>query len=148
MPPQANAHTKCRNAAVERRNRSVTAAARSRITVALTKASARSAIMSAALLPRVRNELAQASQLGIGKPCRRKIEERGDCLLRRAVEECVEQLPQRRLARALARHRGEKHVARTVFLVPEMTLVLQHPQQRADGGVTGWIGKLVEQCPC
>ena len=81
-PPHASVHTRWRRDAGERRRNTVTTAASTRSTVALTKASARIAIMSAALLPRVSDELAQASQLRVGEACGREIEQRRDGLLR------------------------------------------------------------------
>src|SRR5438445_1925566 len=91
-PPQARVHTRCRSDAGERRRKMVTTAANTSSTVALTKASARIAIMSAALLPRVSDELAQAGQLRVGEACGREIEQRRDGLLRGTVEEGVQQL--------------------------------------------------------
>src|SRR5205085_12669946 len=85
-PPHASVHTRCRSEAAERRRNSVPTAASNSSTVALTKASARMAIMSAALLPRVSNELAQARQLRVGEACGREIEQRRDSLLRGTVE--------------------------------------------------------------
>ena len=79
--------------------------------------------MSAALLSRVSNQLAQAVQLGIGHSGRGEIEQCRDRLFRRAIEECVEDLAQRRLARALNRHRRHEHVARTVFFMPQVPLL-------------------------
>ena len=56
----------------------------------------------------------------------------------------MKQLAQRGLAGALERHGGKKDVARAILFVADMSLLLQHPQQRPDSGVAGGIGELVE----
>src|SRR3989442_946325 len=143
-PPQASVHTRCRSDAAERRSNTVTPAASRSSTVDLTKASARMAIMSAALLPRVSDELAQTGQLSVGEACGREIEQRCDGLLRGTVEEGVQELSQRGLAGGAAGDRWEEYVAGTVLLMTQMPLFLEHSQQGADRGVTGRIGKLIE----
>src|SRR5216117_1236070 len=143
-PPHASVHTRWRRDAGERRRNTVTTAASTRSTVALTKASARIAIMSAALLPRVSDELAQASQLRVGEACGREIEQRRDGLLGGTVEERVQQLAERRCPSAFARDRRHKHIAGAVFLVAQMPFLLEHPQQRAYGGISRRIGELIE----
>src|SRR5882672_12128689 len=143
-PPQASVHTRCRSDAGERRRKTVTTAANTSSTVALTKASARIAIMSAALLPRVGDELAQAGQLRVGEARGREIEQGRDGLLRRTIEERVQQLSQRRLPRALPWHGRHEHVAGTVFLMTQMPFLFEHPQQRAHGGITRRIRELIE----
>src|SRR6266536_801153 len=143
-PPHASDQTRWRSAAGARRRHSVTIAASTSSTVALTKASARIAIMSAALLPCVCDQLAQPLELRVREPCRRKIEQRRDGLLGGTIEERVKELAQRRLERALAWHRGKKHVAWPVLLMPQMPLVLEYTQQRAHRGVAWRFRELIE----
>src|SRR5213593_1339284 len=143
-PPRASVHTRWRSDAGERRRKTVTTAASTSSTVALTKVSARIASMSAAFLPRVSDELAQAGQLRVGEACGREIEQRRDGLLRGTVEEGVQQLSQRRLPCALTRNGRHEHVAGAVLLMTQMPFLLEHPQERAHGGITRRIRELIE----
>src|SRR5258705_224161 len=111
------------------------------MTVAFTKASASIAIMSTALLARIRDECAQPVELSFRQSRRGEIEERGDRLLRRSVKKRVQQLAQRRLPRPFPRDRRDKHVARAVFFVAEVPLVFEHPQQRPYRRVAGRVGQ-------
>ena len=62
-------------------------------------------------------------------------EERGDRLGAGAVEEGVDEVPQRGPARGLPRHGRHVDVAQALLLVAHVPFVLEHAELGADGGV-------------
>ena len=99
---------------------------------------------SSSFLPGLLNQLRQSRQFGLGHVRRRGLEQRGNGLDGRTLEEGVDQVLERRAFRALAADARHIEVAWTILLVPHVALVFEDAQHRAHGRIAGRIGEPVE----
>src|SRR5579859_3694901 len=90
-----------------------------------------------ALLSAFRNEAGEAIVFFRGDARDFTAEKRGDDFFRRAIEECFDKVPKSGAAGDLARHGRNIDVAEAVFLVADVSLLLQDAKLGADGRVAG-----------
>src|SRR5262249_42927115 len=76
-------------------------------------------------LPPLPDQARDPIELVIRDARRLPAEQRGNGLLRRSLEERVDDVAERRLARGVPRHRGRVDVAQPLFLVPDVPFVLE-----------------------
>ena len=95
------------------------------------------------LFPRPGDHSGDSIELLVGQPCAFAAEQRGDGLLARPVEERVDQMPQRRLARGLPRQHRHVDEAHAVELVAHVPFLLEDTQLRANGRVAGLARQLL-----
>ena len=68
-----------------------------------------------------------------------QVQQRGDGLLHRAVEERGDQVAQGGAARRVARDGGEVDIAQRFLLMPHVALLFEHAQFGADGRIGGRV---------
>src|SRR5262249_36640818 len=92
-------------------------------------------------LPRGVDQAREAIQFGGREPRRAVVEQRRDRLLRRPVEEGLQDVLKSRPLRVVARDRRHVEIARTVLLVADMALFLEDAEERPDGRIARRFGQ-------